>query len=40
MDDATIYVIENMVKVLFWYDNQTGHSHRMLDLATMVSVKK
>lgn len=27
---------ERMVKVLAWYDNETGFSHRMLDLTTLV----
>jgi len=36
VDAPTTYVIEDMVKVLAWYDNESGYSHRMVDLAAMV----
>jgi len=30
---------DNMVKVLSWYDNETGYSTRMVDLAAYVGEK-
>lgn len=39
VDAATTYVMGQMVKVLAWYDNETGYSHRMVDLAAMIGAK-
>jgi glyceraldehyde 3-phosphate dehydrogenase len=39
VDAPTTYVIDNMVKVLSWYDNEAGYSNRMVDLAAMIGAE-
>jgi len=39
VDAPNTYVVDNMVKVLAWYDNETGYSTRMVDLAAMMGAK-
>jgi glyceraldehyde 3-phosphate dehydrogenase len=39
VDAPTTYVVDDMVKVLSWYDNESGYSNRMVDLAAMIGAK-
>lgn len=36
---STLMLGERMVKVLAWYDNETGYSNRVIDLITLISAK-
>ncbi len=36
VDAPTTYAVGNMVKVMSWYDNEAGYSHRMVELAAMI----
>ena len=39
-DALSTLVIDDMVKVLAWYDNEWGYSNRLLDLGKLVATKK
>jgi len=39
VDGPTTYVVGDMIKVLSWYDNETGYSNRMVDLAAMIGAQ-
>jgi glyceraldehyde 3-phosphate dehydrogenase len=39
VDAPTTCVVDNLVKVLAWYDNETGYSNRMVDLAAMIGAQ-
>jgi glyceraldehyde 3-phosphate dehydrogenase len=36
VDAPTTYVVDDLVKVLGWYDNERGYATRMVDLAAMI----
>ena len=39
IDGLSTMVIDNMVKVVSWYDNEWGYSHRVVDLASYIANK-
>lgn len=39
LDADSTYVIDNLVKVASWYDNEWGYSERIADLAKLVATK-
>lgn len=39
VDAQSTTVIDNMVKVLSWYDNEWGYSSRVVDLAKFMGEK-
>ena len=36
---STLVLDDNLVKIVAWYDNETGYSHRVLDLISYISKK-
>ena len=39
VDGPSTYVIDKLVKVISWYDNESGYSNRMVDLAAMIGAQ-
>ncbi|MEI6306088.1 MAG: type I glyceraldehyde-3-phosphate dehydrogenase, partial [Deltaproteobacteria bacterium] len=37
---CTKVICDNMVKVISWYDNEAGFSHRVVDLFKLIAKKK
>lgn len=39
VDAQSTYVIDSLVKIISWYDNEAGYSNRMVDLAAMIGAQ-
>ena len=39
VDAPTTYMVGDMVKVLSWYDNESGYATRMVDLAALIGAQ-
>ncbi len=39
VDALSTMVIDNMIKVVSWYDNEWGYSNRLVDLVAMIGSK-
>jgi glyceraldehyde 3-phosphate dehydrogenase len=39
VDSGGTMVVENMIKVIAWYDNEAGYAARMVDLAVMIGMQ-
>jgi len=39
VDAPSTFLIDDMVKILAWYDNESGYSNRMIDLAAMIGAE-
>jgi glyceraldehyde 3-phosphate dehydrogenase len=39
VDGPSTFVIDSLVKVISWYDNEVGYSSRMVDLAAMIGAQ-
>ena len=39
VDGPSTYVIDKLVKVISWYDNESGYSNRMVDLVAMIGAQ-
>lgn len=40
VDFGYIFAMGNQVKVVAWYDNETGYSNRMIDLVEFIAKKE
>ena len=35
LDETQLRVMDNLIKIIAWYDNETGYAHRLLDLIAL-----